>query len=443
MKRKRLAAFAAAAAMFAAMSLPMTASAANGGNYGANIGGTRTTSFNKYLVMHNSAHVPGAAFDFSITAGEAVAETATTSPVFAGVGSPTFMPDDETNTGSKTPGRAVFSNSNTTYPESDVTATEDKPAFSTPDDKTDEKYAKRMMTISFPQQTPFTQPGVYRYIITETGTAAGVTNDPVSTRTLDVYVVDDDSDPSKNLLKIDGYVLYNGTVTAAPSKTDSSAALGTKSTGFTNTYTARNLSFGKEVTGNQGSKDKYFKFTLNITDAAGATLNVKVSEMDTDTTKTDSTKYTKAEMDEANGADDEPDLDGHNIKIDSTGEVTKTYYLRDGQYVTIEGLPQGAKYTVSEDEEDYTSSEGTDKVAVAAVGTPGEEGYVAAKLYDDDPSGTIGTSDVYTGFTNNRQGDIPTGILSTVKGSVIIIAVGAVGVIGAIVFLKKRKSEEE
>ena len=443
MKRKRLAAFAAAAAMFAAMSLPMTASAANGGSYGTNIGGTRTTSFNKYLVMHNSAHVPGAAFDFSITAGEAVAETATTSPVFAGVGSPTFMPDDETNTGSKTPGRAVFSNNNTTYPESDVTATEDKPAFSTPDDKTDEKYAKRMMTISFPQQTPFTQPGVYRYIITETGTAAGVTNDPVSTRTLDVYVVDDDSDPSKKLLKIDGYVLYNGTVTSAPSKTDSSAALGTKSTGFTNTYTARNLSFGKEVTGNQGSKDKYFKFTLNITDAAGATLNVKVSEMDTQTTKTDSTKYTKAEMDAANGADDEPDLDGHNIKIGESGEVTKTYYLRDGQYVTIEGLPQGAKYTVSEDEEDYTSSEGTDKVAVAAVGTQGEEGYVAAKLYDDDPNGTIGTSDVYTGFTNNRQGDIPTGILSTVKGSVIIIAVGAVGVIGAIVFLKKRKSEEE
>ncbi len=458
MRNKKFAASVAALAMISSFAsvIPMNASAAGGGDYGVKIGGTRTTTFDKYMVMNTSAHVPDAEFNFTIEPGSAVNAT-TTSKVFAGVGTPTFAVDDATHTGSNTAGKVVFSNSDTTYLESSLTETSsDKPVFTTTGEgnTSDEKYAKKTLTITFPDSTPFKEPGIYRYIITEAGTAAGVTNDEVSTRTLDVYVVDDyDAANDKNLLKIDGYALYSGTVTAGPAKelpagkevTDVPNGLeaGTKSAGYTNTYTARTLSFGKEVEGNQGSKDKYFKFTLAIGNAAGATLNVKVANMDTATTKTDSTIYTKAVMDEANNADDVDSIDGHQIKVGTTGAVSKDFYLRDGQYVTIEGLPQGATYVLTEEAEDYTSTSGTNKEAIAAVGTSGETGYVAAKLYSDATSGTIGANDIYTGFTNTRTGMIPTGLLSTVAGSAGLIALGLAGIVGGTFYLKKKKSEEE
>ena len=457
MRIKKFAALAASFGIIASIGAAVPLSASAAGSYGTIIGGNRTTTFDKYMVMHTSANVPDAEFSFTIEPGAAVGATATTSEVFAGVGTPTFMADDATHTGSNTPGKVIFSNSDTTVLESTLTAvSSDKPDFTTTGEgkTSDEKYAKKTLTITFPSDTPFKQPGIYRCIISETGSAAGVANDPVATRTLDVYVVDDyDAANDKNLLKIDGYTLYSGTVTAAPLKAlpagknaddiPNGLEAGTKSPGYTNTYTARTLSFGKEVEGNQGSKDKYFKFTLVIANAAGATLNVKVSDMETATTKTDSTIYSKADMDAANNADDVDGIDGHQIKVDATGTITKDYYLRDGQYVTIEGLPQGATYDLTEAAEDYTSSEGTGKVAVPESGTPGEAGYIPAKTFDDDTSGTIGANDVYTGYTNTRAGMIPTGILSTVAGSLGLAAVGLAGLTGGVLYIKKKKSEEE
>lgn len=458
MKTKRIVAAVASICFAAALcAAPMQASAASGGNYDSIIGGTRTTTFDKYMVMHTSANVPDAEYTFTITHGEAIPATDTTAEVFAGVGTPTFAADDTTHTGSATPGKVVFSNSDTTYLESSLTAaSSDKPAFTTTGEgnTADEKYAKKTLTITFPADTPFKQPGIYRYIITESGRATGVTNDSVATRTLDVYVVDDyDAASNKNQLKISGYVLYSGTISTAPKKelpegnkeTDVPNGLeaGEKSAGYTNIYTARNLSFGKEVEGNQGSKDKYFKFTLEIENAAGATLNVVVADIDTNTTQTASTIYSKKDMDDANNADDVTSIDGHQIKVDNTGKVTKDYYLRDGQYVTIIGLPQGATYALTENAEDYTSEDGTKKEAIPATGTKGEAGYVEAKLYDDETAGTIGATDIYTGFTNSRSGMIPTGILSSVAGSIGIVALGLAGITGGALYLKKKKSEEE
>lgn len=175
-KNKRIVAAVAsicfASAMFAA---PMQASAESGGNYDTVIGGTRTTTFDKYMVMHTSAHVPDAEYTFTITNGEAVPATATTAQVFAGIGTPKFLVDDTTHTGSATPGKVVFSNSDTTYLESSLTAaSSDKPAFTTTGEgnTADEKYAKKTLTITFPADTPFKQPGIYRYIITESGSAS-------------------------------------------------------------------------------------------------------------------------------------------------------------------------------------------------------------------------------------------------------------------------------
>lgn len=65
-------------AMCAAVATIMVASAstvmaATGTNYGTTIGGTKTTTFDKFLVMDKQAEVPNASFTYAVTAGNAKA----------------------------------------------------------------------------------------------------------------------------------------------------------------------------------------------------------------------------------------------------------------------------------------------------------------------------------------------------------------------------------
>ena len=451
MKKKRLTSVLASVAMLAtvAAAVPMNAGAA--GTYDSTkITGQLTTTFDKYMVMSTSANVPNATFTYTIVPGEAIAATDTTAAVFAGVGEPQFVASAANDTGSDERGKVIFKSSDSPVLESEIRAGDD-PDFST-EDKTDEKYVAKMLTIEFPESTPFTMPGIYRYIITESGTAAGVQNDPVSKRTLDVYV-DDNEATEANDLKIAGYVMYSGVVDAAPKKelpegkivTDVPNGLeaAEKSDSYTNKYTVRTLAFGKEVEGNQGSKDKYFKFTLTLSNAAGATLNVMTSGFSTATIKTASTIYEKDTMDAANSADDDTAMDGYQIVVGTTGTVTKDFYLRDGEYVKIVGLPKGAEYALTEAAEDYESAIHTAKEAVPAVGTEGEEGYIPAIKYDSPVSGTIDAKDVYTGYTNTKTGLLPTGILLSVAGPAVVGALALLGIAVLLLIGKRRKAEEE
>ncbi|MBQ5562916.1 MAG: hypothetical protein IIT39_05985, partial [Clostridia bacterium] len=299
----------------------------------------------------------------------------------------------------------------------------------------------------------------YRYIITETkadGFAnTGITNDSNDTRTIDVYVHDNTTGNEKKL-KIVGYVMYVGNVTDGPSNTttpnettdsdfledgttnkksnDAEVENAVKSVGFVNTYDTSDLTFGKEVTGNQGSKDKYFEFTVNISNAvAGTKYTVDV------TSKADATSGTNA----ATIADNANKTNVTEITADTNGKAETKFYLQDGQYITIQGLAKGTVYSVTENAEDYKSTAGTETVAVAAVGNASDPDYVAEKLYDDPVSGTVASTDIYTGYTNDRSGTIPTGIILSVAAPVII----GLAVLGGIIFLvirnKKRENEDE
>ena len=60
-----------AATAFAGVGTPVLAAA--GTNYGATIEGTKTTTFDKFLVMDTQANVPNATFTYAVTAGNAKA----------------------------------------------------------------------------------------------------------------------------------------------------------------------------------------------------------------------------------------------------------------------------------------------------------------------------------------------------------------------------------
>ena len=452
MKMKKIFAAAVSLSLVAAASAVAPVHAAAATSYSATLAteeGLTSTKLDKYLVMDADANVPNATFTFSVTQGDAIdADTEHGKlAVLKGIGSPEFT---ETMT---------FSTADNPTDEADKGT--DTPVFATTDDTSDEKYVKKTLTLDFSSVT-FTEPGVYRYIIEETGTNQGITNgysDLVTKRTLDVYVEDAGTTDADNnpQLKIAGYVMYNGEQTEAPDadKTAADEATvpngaevddATKNATITNLYESQNLTFGKIVTGNQGSKDKYFKYTVEIGNisAANAKFTVDLAKADTAVGENAATKTEyvgESNPDElvANTSATDYTVEEVTSGDSTTYKITAVYYLQHGQYITIQGLPKGATYSVSEDAEDYTPTDSISQ-ADSTLNWDGTEGFDAL---DDDVSGEIEDEDIYTGYTNDRSGVIPTGVLSTVAGSIGLAAIGIAGIAGGAIYLKKKKSEDD
>ena len=346
------------------------------------VAGTSTT-FDKYLVMDADANVPNATFAFTVAPGTAIAATENRVAVLAGIGTPTianvtFAPTDSTTAG---------------LPSDTDTAT------------AGQKYAKQTVTVSF-SGISFPEPGIYRYIVTETATTdQGVTNDKSATRTLDVYVTDNDG-----ALEVSSYVLHTGTdaPAAGDDKGSAGVALGDKSSGYTNTYDTSNLTFSKTVSGNQASRDKYFAFTVTIRGAVAGTV------YDVDLTKAD--VNISANPNDATTCIGNAVTQPQRLTVPADGTVNQVFYLQHGQEITIKGLAKDTVYSVTENAEDYKSSN------------------------PNGITGTIASDDVTAAFTNTRSGVIPTGVLLTVAPFATIMAVGAVGII--VMVGKKRKRAE-
>lgn len=144
------------------------------------------------------------------------------------------------------------------------------------------------------------------YIVTESGTNQAVTNDADATRVVDVYV-NDASDNAEDRtvsidykLKIAGYVLHSNAddapdVSLGENNGSTGSYVGTKSQGFTNSYDTSDIFIAKHVSGNQASRDKYFEFTVKITDAVpGTVYDVDLSDADA-TTKANAATITANE----------------------------------------------------------------------------------------------------------------------------------------------------
>jgi len=367
------------------------------------VAGTNS-SLDKYLIVKSDAAVPNVTFSFAIEPGEGIAADTDTVAVLAptaanGVsGTPTIASTTFAPTDSK----------------ADSVASGDTVTLAS-----GESYVKKTAAITLNNVT-FSEPGVYRYKITESSDFDAIQMDtqaatPGSTvRYLDIYVTENEA---TGALQISGEVLHETASKVTPNSTAGSAGgnLSDKSTGYVNKYLSQNLKFGKEVTGNQGAKDKAFNFTLEIT---GAQAN-KTYQIVTNAPATSrSTPATK----EANRGQENPAT----ITTDEHGAATVNYYLTDGEYVEVKGLPKAATYAVSEDYEDYKQTAGID----ASIGAD-------SRAYSDAASGAIDSADIFTGFTNTRDGVIPTGV-ATAAG--LGVGLAGLALVGALV---SRKKEDE
>lgn len=241
-----------------------------------------------------------------------------------------------------------------------------------------------------------------------------MTNDEDATRVVDVYVNDASGTDDKKLT-IAGYVLHSSEsdITAGDSLGSAGTDPDGKSQGFTNEYDTSNLTFKKEVSGNQASHDKYFEFTVKITDAVpGTVYNVNLLNAD-------QTSQSNAATIQENAGKTNP----QNLTVDKDGTVTQKFYLQHGQEITIQGIAKGSKYSVTENAEDYKSTE----AGVADYKAP--------------VNGTIESADLKTSYLNTRNGVIPTGVIMTVAPFAAVTLLGAAGMVT--IKMKKREDDEE
>lgn len=403
--KKRTIAKTGATMLTMAMLLNGTTVFAAGGNYGAAIEGETTTTFDKFLVMDSQANVPNATFTYAVTAGNAKAYDVDGKKfqVLAGVDA-----DKITMAGVGTPTANTIA-----YTPADTTANDENTMVKNYD-KTTEKYAKKTAKLDL-SAVNFTEPGVYRYIITESGTNQAITNDADLTRVLDVYVNDASTETEKKLT-IAGYVLHSNEndepdVAAGENAGSTGAYVATKSQGFTNEYDTSDLTFKKEVAGNQASHDKYFKFTVKITSAVKGTVYT------VDVTGADDHSQTNAATISENAGKE-------NVKtmtVGDNGTISQDFYLQHGQEIKIQGIAKDTEYDVTENKEDYKSE------AKAVTG------------YTDAVSGKIVSTDLKTSYKNTRDGVIPTGVIMTVAPFAAVTLLGAAGM----VTIKMRKKEDD
>ena len=411
-----------AATAFAGVGTPVLAAA--GTNYGATIEGTKTTTFDKFLLMDTQANVPNATFTYAVTAGTAKAYDVAGKKfqVLAGV-------DSDKITMAGVGGTAAAANT-IVFSQGDDSDTHDttKDAY-VKDLGAGKKYALKTATLDF-SKVQFTEPGVYRYIITEDGTNQGVTNDADLTRVLDVYVNDASAEVDGAFTKkltIAGYVLHSNEndepdVAAGNDFGSAGAYVATKSQGFTNSYDTSDLTLRKQVTGNQASRDKYFEITLNI-DKAQPNTKYDVVIDDADATSKANAATITANAGKTNAT---------SITTDDTGKATQKFYLQHGQQVTVQGLAKDTTYAVTENTEDYKSTANTKDTPVVDTKADTEAAPV---------DGTIVSTDLTTGFLNTRDGVIPTGVIMAVAPFAVVTLLGGAGVITMV--MKKNKKEDE
>lgn len=418
-----------------------------------------TTTFDKYLVMKRNANVPNATFSYTISVptDDEMKELAnpedtngTNLTVRKGIGAPTVS-STTFNAGDQTFDDVQKGRPNKTSTDYNDQQNDDVDGL----DET-KKYAKKTATVDFKGVT-FNEPGVYRYKITENASGEkGITEDKTA-RFLDVYVTSDET----GKLAIGGYVFHTLNAPQSKGTTAGSNNPDGKNKGFTNQYATSDITLSKKVTGNQGYKDQYFRFHVDVTDldadakmfvtdGAGSRTAYKAEDTvayeydkDTGTRKAGQNRFvaqtgTFTDVTAAQGSD--ADMAGLALTADDKGKASFDVYLKDGETVRLNGLTAGAKYTIKETSEDYSAS--ATKAAGAEEAKAIRLAHAAADHSDTTPENVLSTNDETVAFTNTREGILPTGLVHNNRAALSVIGIAAAGACIAIA-VKKRNDRAQ
>ena len=233
--------------------------------------------------------------------------------------------------------------------------------------------------------TKFTTPGIYHYQVKEVIPEAvadryeGITYDD---SVYDVYVyVENNSD-------------YTGYIVSAVKATKDNGETKSDDLMFRNDYDGvHKLTLMKEVTGNQGNRDKEFEFTIQV----NGQENEKYA-----------TNYTLA--------------DGSTLVLTSGADAV-TVSLKHGESIEVYGLSANDVYTIVE------ASYASDGYQTPIAGADSSDGLTA--------TGKTDTGDDTVVYTNDKTITSPTGI--AMEFGPYALMLGAAGALGGVFFRKKRE----
>ena len=204
----------------------------------------------------------------------------------------------------------------------------------------------------------------------------------------------------------------------------------TKNDTFENEYSAGSLSIEKTVTGILGDKEKEFEVTVNFESDKPVHSTVTYYDVDTATTADDGT--TSYEEETLKWTDEKNEDDKYT--------ASATFTLNHGETLTFENLPYGVTYTVVET--NYTDENNT--VEANKLGYDAAVYMVTNKELTTPTKtneGSIGLSSETVTITNNKDGEVDTGISVDSIPYIAMLGVVAIGGTGFIVS-KKRRSED-
>lgn len=248
--------------------------------------------------------------------------------------------------------------------------------------------------------TTFTKVGDYKFIISETSSSDETTY-AVSTDKYYIYV------QVVNQVDAQGVPTGELTVTLLNQGTLTNDTAVKRNITFPAETSFTHLVLKKNVTGNMGDVDEYFKFKVDITDAAVGDNYVIL------------------------GQDEEVEYNGAKVNTSSNyvaGEENYVY-LKDGQTITIgltsdeEGLDQiklGANYVITEQEADDYQTYIDRKTRVSDT-------KEVTKIANEDAGSNITT------FENHKEAESITGMALNVTP---YIAIGVLAIILLVVFIK-------
>jgi len=377
-------------------------------------------TLNQFVVMDQNSSAPVAKFVYTITGGEEEKDKNGNVTVYSGSDT-TKVSGDLTKVSIS---EAVFSATDKTYTAADATTNKDSVSVGST-----QKYVKATFTVDLSSLT-FNEPGKYRFKISQsavkgannldlTNGAAVFTNN--TARYLDVTVLSDNS-TTNDILTVDSKRTFLRT--AAETNVEN------KTNGFAAEYNTSDLTISPTVSGNQSRTDDEFSYTIALFDCTlGTTLNITSTDSDSSNPTSFSTVL----------------INGSNYS------TTTTVKVKANQKLTIHGIPKNCGYRISETAAEVKKLGYNTPTLVLEKSTGDTEydstnGPTGNKIGLDNYITSYGITDFMLTSTTDinlnyeKNGVIPTGILVTV---VPYASIALAGMIGVIVFARRKKSSEE
>lgn len=400
-------------------------------------------SFTTDLVMKKNCNVPNVTFNYTITRGEGKGnvEAPSADSQLPVITSSDTTPSTASQTFALAFGKdATSGNYDPTIDENANDVSSYHAKFATTQ-QNDEKFVEKTVYIDF-SNVGITTPGIYRYVLqqevkdktdgegvsydlhaakdgngSETrNLEASYDNDGAKgsgTRYIDLYVTqeNDSSDVQYR------YLMHTSDTAYATSTTNADD----KSAGFINTYDSYDLTIKKQVTGNQGNKNDYFKFTIALNNEnVQKAISIDLTNASHSLTYQGSTVNNPTSL----------TITDHTSSAD--------FYLKDGQSVAIKGISWHAGYRVNENKTDANAKGYT---ATAAFTDKSQDKVSKGQTITLNTDNDSMSDDLFAGdseiiYTNSRQGNVPTGVIMSVLPGLAVVAVGAIGII---YFARKKK----